>query len=157
MNLLRLVASVIFVLLFGLAGSYFTSQSVKTWYPQLQKPFFTPPDWLFAPAWAAIYFLIGLALYVCWQNNFWNNSKLRFFFFLQLTLNFLWSPLFFSLQSPLLGFIDILLLDIAVVITLVLILKHSRVATFLMIPYLFWILFATILNFAILILNLKIE
>ncbi len=157
MNLLRLVASVLLVLLIGVAGSYFTSQSVKTWYPQLQKPSFTPPDWLFAPAWTVLYLLVGLTLYVCWQNNFWNDSKLKFLFFLQLTLNFIWSPLFFGLQSLLLGSIDILLLDIAVIATLILISKHSRLATLLMIPYLFWILFATILNFAIFILNLKIE
>ncbi|MEM2271566.1 MAG: TspO/MBR family protein, partial [Archaeoglobaceae archaeon] len=82
MNAVRLILSLAIVLIIGIAGSYFTSQSVKTWYPTLQKPFFTPPDWLFAPAWTTLYILIGLALYVCWQNGFWKNSRLRFFFFL---------------------------------------------------------------------------
>lgn len=153
MNLLRLILSIALVLLIGLAGSYFTAQSVKTWYPELKKPFFTPPDWLFAPAWTTLYILIGLALYVCWQNSFWNDSKLKIFFFLQLALNFLWSPLFFALKSPLFGFIDVLALDFAVIATVALMLKHSKVATILMLPYLCWILFATVLNFAVLLMN----
>ncbi|MFN3383867.1 MAG: TspO/MBR family protein [Archaeoglobaceae archaeon] len=153
MNPYRLVLSIAIVLAIGIAGSYFTSQSVKTWYPELQKPFFTPPDWLFAPAWTMLYILIGLVLYICWQNSFWKDSKLKLFFFLQLALNFLWSPLFFALQSPLLGFIDVLALDIAVIATIALMLKHSKIVTVLMIPYLCWILFASALNFAVLILN----
>ncbi|MEM2031133.1 MAG: TspO/MBR family protein [Archaeoglobaceae archaeon] len=153
MNAVRLILSLAIVLIIGIAGSYFTSQSVKTWYPTLQKPFFTPPDWLFAPAWTTLYILIGLALYVCWQNSFWKNSRLRFYFFSQLALNFLWSPLFFGLQNPLLGLIDILALDIAVIATISLMLRHSKLATALMLPYLCWILFATALNLAVVILN----
>uniref|UniRef100_A0A7C3RD74 Tryptophan-rich sensory protein n=2 Tax=Archaeoglobus fulgidus TaxID=2234 RepID=A0A7C3RD74_ARCFL len=116
-------------------------------------PFFTPPNWLFAPAWTVLYLLIGLVLYICWINGFWNNQKLKFAFFLQLALNFLWSPLFFGLQNPLLGLFDIITLDLAVIATVILLHRHSKLAFLLMLPYLAWILFATLLNFFIIILN----
>lgn len=78
---------------------------------------------------------------------------LKFAFFLQLFLNLLWSPLFFGLRSPIFGLIDIVALDLAVMATIILLFKHSKIASLLMLPYLAWILFASALNFFIYILN----
>ncbi len=106
-KLTKLTLSILIVLLIGTAGSFFTSQPIANWYPTLEKPFFTPPNWLFGPAWTLLYTLIGITLFVCWENGFWGDSKLRNIFFLQLGLNFLWSPAFFGLQNPLAGLVDI--------------------------------------------------
>lgn len=153
MNFFRLLVSIVVVMLLGIAGSLFTAPAIETWYATLNKPSFTPPNWLFAPAWTLLYFLIGLTLYLCWNNKFWSDQKLKFAFFLQLALNFLWSPLFFGLRSPILGLIDIIALDLAVIATITLLLKHSKIAFLLMFPYLVWILFASVLNYFVYILN----
>ncbi|AAB89774.1 MULTISPECIES: TspO/MBR family protein [Archaeoglobus] len=152
MNILKLVASILAVLAIGFAGSFFTAQSVQTWYAGVEKPFFTPPNWLFGPAWTLLYFLIGIVLYIAWENGFWNDSRVKATFFTQLGLNFLWSILFFGLQNPLAGLVDIIALDIAVILTIVYIYHHSK-ASLLLLPYLGWILFASALNFAIYLLN----
>ncbi len=152
MNVLKLVVSILVVLAIGFAGSFFTAQSVQTWYAGVEKPFFTPPNWLFGPAWTLLYFLIGVVLYVAWENGFWNDSRVKVTFFTQLGLNFLWSPLFFGPQNPLLGLVDILALDFVVILTIVYIYRHSK-AALLLLPYLGWILFASALNFAIYLLN----
>jgi len=153
MNLARLIVSVVLVMSLGIAGSVFTAPAIESWYAKLEKPFFTPPNWLFAPAWTLLYLLIGITLYICWINGFWKDRKLKFAFFLQLGLNFLWSPLFFGLQNPLLGLADIIALDLAVISTVILLYRHSKIAFLLMLPYLAWILFATLLNFFVVILN----
>lgn len=153
MNFLRLLTSIAVLMVLGIAGSFFTAQSLESWYVKLNKPFFTPPNWLFAPAWTTLYLLIGLTLYLCWENRFWDDKKLKFAFFLQLILNFLWSPLFFGLRSPILGLFDILALDIAVIATIFLLSKHSKTTTLLMLPYLAWILFASVLNLFVFLLN----
>lgn len=153
MNLFRLLVSVVAVMLLGVSGSLFTAPAIESWYAALNKPSFTPPNWLFASAWTLLYFLIGLTLYLCWNSKFWNDQMLKFAFFLQLFLNLLWSPLFFGLQSPIFGLIDIVALDLAVMATIILLFKHSKIASLLMLPYLAWILFASALNFFIYILN----
>ncbi len=153
MDLIRLVLSIVFVMFLGIAGSIFTAPAIENWYYTLEKPFFTPPNWLFAPAWTVLYFLIGLTLYICWKNAFWNDKKLKIVFFLQLALNFLWSLLFFGLKSPLLGLIDVIALDLAVIATVILLFKYSRTASLLLIPYMAWIIFASLLNLFVYLLN----
>lgn len=152
MNIIKLAISLLTVVGIGFLGSLVTAQSVMTWYVEIEKPFFTPPNWLFGPAWSLLYVLIAVTLYIAWENDFWRDGSLRTVFFGQLILNFLWTPMFFGLRSPLLGLIDILLLDIAVIFTIILLHRHSKVYL-LLIPYLAWILFATALNLAILLLN----
>jgi benzodiazapine receptor len=153
MKLVRLLISIVLVMSLGIAGSLFTAPAIGGWYETLKKPLFTPPNWLFAPAWTLLYVLIGITLYICWINGFWRDQKLKFAFFLQLGLNFLWSPLFFGLQNPLLGLVDIIALDLAVIATVGLLFRYSKAASLLMFPYLAWIMFATLLNFFVAILN----
>ena len=147
-NLKKFILSILIVQLAGVIGSFATYTSVKTWYLLLNKPFFNPPSWIFAPVWTFLFLLMGFSLYLVWNKK--NNL---FWFWVQLLLNILWSYLFFGLQSPALAFYEIILLWITIVITISKFWKYNKIASYLLLPYLFWVSFASILNFAICRLN----
>jgi tryptophan-rich sensory protein len=150
-DILKLVTSVIICLLTGFIGSIFTSPSIPTWYATLTKPSFNPPDWIFAPVWTTLFVLMGISLYLV-LNEGLQDKKVKislFLFGLQLLLNVLWSFLFFGLHSPFYAFLEILILWAAIVLTIVNFFKVSRKAGFLLLPYIFWVSFAAILNFSI--------
>ena len=154
-NWYKLIISVFTCVGTGILGSIFTAQSVTTWYQNLNKPVFTPPNWLFAPVWTTLYIMMGLAAYLIW-NHGWRNRTIKIalvFFGIQLLLNALWSFFFFGLKSPLAGFIDICFLILFVVITINKFHKISKPAGYLLIPYVLWVLYAAALNGAILFLN----
>jgi translocator protein len=151
LNYLKLIISVGACLLVGFVAGMFTSSSITSWYATLAKPSFSPPNWLFAPVWTLLYILMGIALYLVWNSH---GSKIAItFFIIQLALNFAWSFLFFSLQNPLLAFIDILLLWAMIIVTALLFFPLSRTAAILLIPYFLWVSFAALLNFSIYWLN----
>ena len=125
----------------------------SSWYLNLIKPSFSPPNWLFAPVWSILYLLIfaSLALYI---NSDAPYKKWGYIFFvIQMLLNIIWSPVFFGLKSLSLGLIVIILLDIFVILTMVKFFQASKISGILLIPYLLWIIFATYLNVGYLILN----
>ena len=119
-----------------------------TWYNTLSKPIFTPPAWVFGPAWTILYLLMGIAFYLIWQKG-----KISKLFLAQLTANFLWSFLFFGLHSPTLALIDIAILLALILLTMREFYSLSKPAFYLLIPYLLWVSFATLLNGAIVFLN----
>lgn len=140
----------------GMIGSLFTSSSIDTWYATLEKPTFNPPSWLFAPVWTALYFLMGISLFLILRQDL-EKGKIKLaisFFGLQLILNALWSFLFFGLQNPFLAFIEITILWIAILITILTFYKIKKVASTLLVPYIMWVTFATILNYFIWRLNI---
>ncbi len=142
-------------LLIGFAGSYFTSQSIPTWYQGLSKPFFSPPNWLFGPVWTILYIMMGLALYLVVKQGL-KSANVRstvFIFMLQLLLNLLWSVLFFGFQSPIAAFIEIVFLWVFILITIIAFRKISKPAGYLLVPYNIWVLFASLLNLSIVFLN----
>jgi translocator protein len=154
---LKLAASLIICLSAGAIGSVFTSSSVDSWYRMLNKPPFNPPSWLFAPVWTALYIMMGISLFLVWSRKSTKAGKKNIalsFFAVQLFLNMLWSALFFGLQNPLLAFVEIILLWIAIIITIALFRKISATAAYLLVPYLLWVTFASILNYSIFLLNL---
>lgn len=154
-NLPKLIISVVGCELVGLAGTPFTAAAIPGWYSTLNKPFFAPPNWIFGPAWALLYFLMGISFYLIWKQGL-KKPKVKSAakaFLAQLALNFLWSPLFFGLRSPALGLIDILAMWILIVITIRRFYPLSKPASYLLLPYLFWVTFAAALNAAIVILN----
>ena len=151
MNYLKLVISIGVCLLVGFIAGMFTSTSIDTWYSTLTKPFFNPPNWVFGPAWTILYIMMGIALYLVWNAS--NNRIAVTFFVIQLALNFLWSFLFFALENPLIAFIEILLLLGMIILTAVQFYPVSRTAAFLLIPYILWVIFASVLNFRIYWLN----
>jgi benzodiazapine receptor len=142
------VCAVVACLAAGAIGSVFTRAAIPTWYAALQKPPFTPPSWLFAPVWTVLYVLMGISAFWVWRQGV-ENKGIRIaliVFLVQLVLNALWSLVFFGLQSPLLGLALISILWVAVLATIILFFKVSRLASVLMWPYLAWVSFAAVLN-----------
>jgi translocator protein len=154
-NAIRLVASVALCELVGGLGSVFTIPSIATWYAGLAKPAFSPPNWLFGPVWTLLYLLMGVALYLVWERGVRKKGVpvAMGTFGVQLFLNFLWSVLFFGLHSPLYGLICIAFLFAAIVATAAMFFRISRAAGLLMVPYLAWVAFASLLNFYVFVLN----
>ena len=125
------------------------------WYAQLDKPAWTPPDWLFPPVWTILYTLMGVAAWLVWERrqhepHAWMGLAL---FLGQLLLNGLWSWLFFSQHAIVAAFVDILLLWTVLLATLILFLRVHRLAGLLLVPYLIWVTYAVALNGAIVVLN----
>ena len=123
------------------------------WFNNLTKPPFTPPNQIFSPAWAFLYttMFVSFVIYMLknGENKFWGYT----FFFIQLALNLLWSPVFFGLQLIGYALILILMLDITVFLTIIEFHKTSKTAAYLLIPYFLWLIYATYLNFGYFILN----
>lgn len=145
-----LVGFVALTLAVELVAGLATSSSVSTWYPTLKKAPWNPPGWVFGPVWAVLYLMMAIAAWLVWRHreNRGVAGALRLFY-LQLSLNFLWSLFFFGLRSPLAGLIDIVLLLIAIILTIVAFQRIDRWAARLMIPYALWVAYATTLNAAI--------
>ena len=153
-DILKLVTSILFCQLAGFLGSLFTTPAIPTWYATLNKPSFTPPNWIFSPVWISLYILMGISLFIVWRRQDHPQFKTAMiFFFVQLILNILWSAAFFGLRLPLLGLIDIVLLWIAILFTIKNFLKVSKFAGVLLISYLLWVSFAALLNFSLWVLN----
>ena len=152
----KLILSVIICQLAGIIGSFFTSPSIQTWYAILKKPFFNPPNWVFAPVWTTLFLLMGISLYLVWSRGIkTKKSKIAFTFFaVQLILNILWSVIFFGLKSPFYAFIEIIFLWAAILLTIFAFYRISKTAAYLLVPYIIWVSFAAMLNFSIFIINL---
>jgi tryptophan-rich sensory protein len=147
----KLIGIIILCLLAGIIGSLFTQTGPDSWYAQLEKPTFNPPNWIFGPVWTTLYILIGISFYLALKNNIDNNAKKVFA--IQLILNTLWTVVFFGLQRILLAVIVIILLWTAILVTIIKFYKKSHAAAYLLIPYILWVSFATLLTIAIHILN----
>lgn len=154
-NLRKLIISLATSLGIGLLSSLFTMNSSEA-YMNLIQPSFAPPPWLFRPVWTILYILMGLAFYIVWENST-NKQELRsasFYYFTQLFLNFLWSVIFFGLELRGLAFIEILILLAFIIITTVKFYRIDKCAGYLMIPYIIWVAYATLLNYSIWLLNM---
>lgn len=133
-----------------IAAGYWTNQSVSTWYPKLSKPSWTPPGWLFGPVWFILYIMIAVSGWLIYNAEYSRHRSITLILYAsQLLLNLFWSFLFFSLRSPLLGLIDILLLNLLIILTIIYAWKVRRLASLLLIPYLIWVMYATSLNASI--------
>jgi benzodiazapine receptor len=154
-NWAKLLASVAACQLAGALGAIFTRAAIPSWYAVLKKPWFTPPNWLFGPAWITLYLLMAIAAWRVWLKGLPNPGVRAALaaFILQLLLNTLWSPVFFGLRSPLAGAVVIVLLWLAILLTMVLFWNISRPAAWLLLPYLLWVTYASALNISIFLLN----
>ncbi len=125
------------------------------WYNELAKPAFTPAAEIFAPAWLILYSLIFISflLYLKSKNNLPSKKRGFSIFFVQLVLNISWTPVFFGLKNPYLGLIIICVLAIYIILTIIEFYKFSKLASYLLLPYLVWVIFAIYLNAGIIILN----
>lgn len=152
---LRLAVSIILPLLAGAVGSLFTGRSVSTWYATLDKPSFNPPSAVFGPVWTALYVMMGIALFLVWRKGAASAGvgPALAVSAVQLVLNALWSFAFFGARSPLAGAVVIVLLWVAILASIILFFRVSSWAAVLLLPYLLWVSFASVLNFSIYFLN----
>ena len=132
----------------GAAASLFTEPNIAGWYSTLAKPGFNPPNWVFAPVWTALYALMAVAAWRAWRIVGLQSVALTLWF-LQLTLNFAWSLIFFAQHDIDIALADIVVLWIALLATTASFLRADRTAGLLMLPYLAWVAFATVLTIAI--------
>jgi translocator protein len=132
----------------GVVSGVMTAGAMVDWYPTLNKPFFNPPSWVFAPAWTFLYIIMAVAAWRVWLAGTSSKPALNLFF-IQLVLNFLWSVFFFGLHSPALALIDIIAMWIMIALTMRAFFKIARPAGWLLVPYLAWVSFAAILNASI--------
>ena len=138
----------------GILGSLFTFPSIKTWYITLLKPSFSPPNWIFGPIWTTLYALMGIALFLILTHKKQKRNRHALFVFgIQLLLNILWSLVFFGGHSIAGGLIAIAALWIFIVLSLIEFARISKPAGLLLLPYLFWVSFASILNLSLYLLN----
>lgn len=135
----------------GMVGGLFTAPNIPTWYAFLNKPSFTPPSWIFAPVWLILYLMMGAALFLLWTADS-RKPLVRValgLFAAQLVLNAAWTFLFFGLHSPFWGLVDIGALWLILTSLIVVSMRVSRPAGLLLLPYWFWLSFASVLNYTI--------
>lgn len=140
----------IWIIICSLPGIFGAQFEPGTWYELLQKPTWTPPNWVFPIVWPILYAMMGTAAWLVWRMDTVSLSDYEFkWFFVQLGLNAIWSWLFFGMHYISTGLAEILLLWIAIAFTLLLFWKKNWIAGLLLVPYLLWISYASALNFAI--------
>ncbi len=142
-------------LLIGFLSGFATQSSVNDWYVNLNKPVFTPPNWLFGPVWTLLYIMMGVAAGIVWSKGFyhkWVKTALYHFGF-QLLFNALWSVVFFGFQNPFWALLVILVLMMLILGTIRWFNVVSKLAAYLLIPYFLWVCFASLLNYRIWMLN----
>ncbi len=138
-------------MIIGFLSGFATQSSVNDWYVDLNKPAFTPPGSLFAPVWLVLYVMMGISAGIVWAKGFyhkWVQTALYHFGF-QLLLNAMWSIVFFGLKQPFWALLIILALLVLIALTIKWFKVVSRVAAYMLIPYLLWVLFAALLNYRI--------
>ncbi len=135
-------------------GTLSTIASIPTWYAALNKPSFNPPNWIFGPVWIILYTLMAIAAWLVWRTPASpRRTAALWLFAIQLVLNFLWTPVFFRFHDLGLALTIIVLLWLAILVTAIRFWPLSRPASWMLLPYLAWVGFATALNFAIFRLN----
>lgn len=158
MSLLKNITALMICLLLPLAiggiSGYATASGITDWYVNLNKPSFNPPNYLFGPVWTFLYLLMGVSLFIVWRSPAGpDRTQALRIFVIQLTLNFLWSFLFFRFNLPGLALLEIIMIWISILTMILLFGRISKPAAYLQIPYLLWVSFATVLNGAIWYLN----
>lgn len=146
-----ILISVFVCLLGGYIASVATQTSVNTWYTTLNKPFFTPPNWLFAPVWTLLYILMGVAAGLVWSRGYhhkWVKTGMYHFIF-QLLLNVFWSLVFFGIKEIFAALLIITGLLVLLFFTYKWFKVVNNLAAYLLVPYILWVSYATALNFGI--------
>ena len=177
-NIFKLVLSILICELAGVIGAVFTTPQINSWYATLNKPSFNPPNWIFGPVWTILFIMMGISLYFVWSKKFnikneldfkgrkpgnklsqkflsgsWQKANIILIFATQLILNIAWSFIFFGAHLPSVAFFEILMLWTAILFTIINFYRVSKIAAFLLIPYILWVSFASFLNYFIWVLN----
>ena len=147
-QIVALVVSLIVCFAAAGLGSLATTPNIATWYATLAKPSWNPPNWIFGPVWTFLYISMAVAAWLVWrQGGLWQWALALFA--VQLALNAAWSWLFFGFHMPGAAFIEIVALLAAIAATTIAFWPKSMAAGILMLPYLAWVAFASVLNFTI--------
>lgn len=152
----NLTAYAVFIgaaLLAGYIGSAATFANIPTWYATLTKPGWTPPNWVFGPVWTTLYVLMGSAAALVWNSRKSRRRNAVLFFLAHLVVNAAWSIVFFGLHDTGAALGIIMLLWIMIATMMFWFWRYSRVATYLLAPYLVWVSYASTLNAGVYFLN----
>ncbi len=135
----------------GIIGSLFTVPAIDSWYQGLEKPIFNPPGWVFGPAWALLYFLMAVSVYLIWRRLKKDKKAKEAFwlFWIHLVFNASWTIVFFGLRNPGLALVNIAFIWLFIIVLIVRFYKISKTASYLLWPYLLWVSFASVLNYFI--------
>jgi tryptophan-rich sensory protein len=154
-DVIKLVISILASFAAGGIGSLFTLKAIPTWYAGLRKPPYTPPNWVFGPVWTTLYILMGISVFLVWRNGLAISGALLAFtlFWIQLTLNALWSIIFFGMKSKGGGVITIIVLWLLILATMITSFRVSVWTGILLIPYIVWVSIASYLNTGVWLLN----
>lgn len=153
-SFMKLIVAVILTVGIGSLGGIFTATEVNTWYAGIQKPSFNPPSWVFAPVWTLLYLLMGVSVYLVWKQPLSTARRAATgVFIVQFVFNFLWSFIFFKLHLIGWALAEIIVMWVLILITIGQFARLSRTAAWLLVPYLAWVSFATVLTAAIYRLN----
>jgi tryptophan-rich sensory protein len=149
-NIWKLIISFVVTFAAASVGSLATFKAIPTWYASLNRTIISPPNWLFGPAWTILYILMAVAAFLVWREGLEkkNVKEGLQLFIAQLVLNALWSIIFFGYHLIFTAFIEIILLLILIILTTVWFYRVKKLAAYLMMPYIAWVSFASILNFA---------
>jgi tryptophan-rich sensory protein len=151
-NWAKAVISIAIPQLVAAAGAYFTITGRGSWYEAIERPEWNPPNWVFGPVWTLLYILMGIAFYLVWKSG--KPARLAMILWcVQLGLNFLWSYLFFGQHQIGWALVEIIALWLAILATIFAFAKINKGASWLLVPYISWVSFAAILNYAIWIMN----
>lgn len=147
----KLIIAIAIPLAVGATSGFFTVTGVTSWYQTINKPSWNPPSWLFGPVWTTLYIIMGIALYIVWKSPV--NDKLKktaiTLFAIQLVLNFFWSFIFFDQHQPGWALVEIIMMWVFILLTIFSFARVSKTAAWLLVPYISWVSFATILNYTI--------
>ena len=155
-NVRVLILSLFFVYLAAFIGALLSSSGVNSiWYNSV-KPAITPPNWVFPVVWNILFFLIAISLYLCWtaknknkKQSRKNKIRIMLVFGVNLLLNILWSYLFFTVQSPVIAFYELVIFEISIFAMIFVTYKISKTSAYLLLPYAIWVVFAGLLNYLI--------
>jgi tryptophan-rich sensory protein len=150
-SFVKLVIAIALPVLIGGVSGFFTVSGVESWYQTIQKPSWTPPNWVFGLVWTTLYVMMGIALWLVWKEDTSRELKLiaGILFAAQLTLNFFWSFIFFRLELPGWAFAEILVMWVVILATIFAFAQVNKTAAWLLVPYISWVSFAAMLNFTI--------
>jgi translocator protein len=146
----KLILALVITLSVGGIAGYATANAIGGWYATLVKPSFNPPNNIFAPVWTLLYIMMGIALYLIWKQPVSKKRNIALLFFgIQLFLNFWWSILFFNYHQLGWAFVEIIAMWVFIIVTIFAFAPLSKTAAWLLVPYVSWVSFASILNYAI--------
>jgi translocator protein len=150
-NVIKLIIAIAIPLVVGAVSGFFTTTEIPGWYQTINKPSWNPPSWIFAPVWTTLYVLMGIALYLVWKaeaDPIMKKTAIAFFA-IQLVFNFFWSFIFFNQHLPGWALVDIIVMWLFILLTIFTFAGINTIAAWLLVPYISWVSFASILNYTI--------